>query len=126
MSVSADDAAGATVARRAASSQPRERDSTRESVLHIRKTIIIMANMRASPAIHIVAPPACRSAVAVPAQTGRAPAGRPGVPRLAYPSTRPVNVSTGMMRKSTQGLAGDERRPLVGAGARSGREDMGP
>ena len=54
--------------------------------------------MMASPPIHITAPPACRSAIGAGAQAGRGPVGRPGVPAPPYPSTRPVNVSTGMIR----------------------------
>jgi hypothetical protein len=60
--------------------EPAVRLAGRESADHIQKTIIIVANISASPATHMAAPPACRSWTAVPAQAGRAPIGRPGVP----------------------------------------------
>src|SRR5215469_5463256 len=106
MSAVEDVEVGATVARRAASTQPRERETALVSVLHIRNSTIISANMIASPATHMTAPPAWRSPTAVPAQPGLGPGGSPGVPRLPYVSTRPVNVSTGITRKSRTSLVG--------------------
>src|SRR6202167_1835620 len=107
--------AGATAERRAASSQPRDRATVRVSVLHIKNTTIIKANMIPSPPTHITAPPACTSPSAVPAQAGRGPIGRPGALLFAPLRMRPVKVSTGMTRNSRTILTGYDKRHLIGS-----------